>query len=57
MPKNTFPKMPTPKFRHPHGRSILTRKSQPQKWAALVYFAGITKPAPFDPLSLMGGWW
>ena len=42
--------MPTPKFSHRHGRAILTRKSQPQKWAALVYFAGITKREDWHPL-------
>jgi hypothetical protein len=51
MPKNNFPKMPTPKFRHPHGRSITIPKHARTRYGALVYFAGITKQSlPDFPL-------
>jgi hypothetical protein len=40
-----FPKMPTPKFRHGHGKGITLKKHQRTRWDALCYFAGITKPA------------
>lgn len=43
MSKNKFPKMRTPKFRHPHGGGIAIPKYHRKRYGALAYFASITK--------------
>lgn len=41
--KNNFPKMKTPKFRHPNTNGVTIKKHHRKRYAALCYFAGIAK--------------
>lgn len=56
--KNTFPKMPTPKFRHPHFGEVMTPKWQRQRYESLLYFAQISRQIPpsFFPASRFFHW-